>query len=166
MANKSNEKKIQPIVIEDSDRVCDIWLIGSLTSNGFIHAGFWYSLLPKIKMQFSDISRTWVYKENGIIKGFVTLGTEDGTGSNYIEELFVDLPYQRKGTDKEKGIGTQLLEYAKKDKKFLEISVYQLNTGAIIFYTKQGFKIKKNHNSIYVENKTGQWKLRMRWDKC
>jgi len=53
-----------------------------------------------------------------------------------------------------------------KDKKFLEISVYQLNTGAIIFYTKQGFKIKKNHNSIYVENKTGQWKLRMRWDKC
>jgi len=108
MANKSNEKKIQPIVIEDIDRVCDIWLIGSLTSNGFIHAGFWYSLLPKIKMQFSDISRTWVYKENGIIKGFVTLGTEDGTGSNYIEELFVDLPYQRKGTDKEKGIGTQL----------------------------------------------------------
>lgn len=77
-----------------------------------------------------------------------------------MEELFVDLPYQKRR------IGTQLLKHVKKKKKFLETSVYQVNTGAIIFYTKQGFRInKEKQNCIYLERETGQWKLRMRWDQ-
>ncbi|MHC4574434.1 MAG: GNAT family N-acetyltransferase [Planctomycetota bacterium] len=158
----------------DLDRVCEIWLIGSLTSHGFIPAGFWYSLLADVKKEFATKDgdkkhyEIYVYKEkDGIIKGFIIVKCKNQAGKikNYVEELFVDLPYQRKGTDTEKGIGTQLLEHVKKDKTFLETTVYQLNTGAIIFYAKQGFEIKKGQDSIYVENKTGQWKLWMRWKK-
>ena len=177
MTNESNENKIQPLEEKDIDRVCNIWLIGSLTSHWFIPAGFWYSLLPDTKKHLENsFSKNrgkehyegYVYKEkDGTIKGFVTVQCTNARGmtKNYMEELFVDLPYQRKGTDTEKGIGTQLLEHVKKNKTFLETSVYQLNTGAIIFYAKQGFEVKKGQDGIYVENKTGQWKLWMRWEE-
>ena len=155
----------------DLERVCEIWLVGSLTSHGFIPAAFWYSLLDNIKKDLATKNEDkeryeiYIYKEkDGTIKGFIVVQCKDEAGEtkNYVEELFVDLPYQRKGTATEKGIGTQLLEHVKKGKEFLESTVYQLNTGAIIFYAKQGFEIKKAPGSVYVEGKTGQWKLRMR----
>lgn len=170
MTNESNENKIQLLIEKDIDRVCNIWLIGSLTSHGFIPAGFWYARLPEIKKQFEKKNEDkehyeiYVHKEkDGIIRGFVVVQCKNKRGEtkNYMEELFVDLPYQRKG------IATKLLEHITKDKTFLETHVYQLNTGAIIFYAKQGFRIKKEQqNCVRVEMETGQWKLLMRWDKC
>lgn len=98
----------------------------------------------------------YVYKEeNKEIKGFIITRKKD----SYVEELFVSPQYQ--GND----IGSKLLEGIKKSKDFLEVTVYQLNTGAIIFYTKKGFEIKNGKDSVYIEDKTGQWKLRMRWEK-
>ena len=165
MTNESNENKIQPLVEKDIEHVCNIWLIGSLTSHGFIPAEFWYSRLHDIK---KDLERKnedkehyeiYVYKEkDGTIKGFVIVRCKNSNGMivKYMEELFIDLPYQKQR------IGTQLLEYVRNDKAFLETDVYQLNTDAIIFYAKKGF----NFRTIRLENGTGKWKIRMRWDKC
>lgn len=170
MADESNKNPVQPMTKDDIDRVCDIWLIGSLTSHGFIYPGFWHSRLPGIKEHFEDTIRckdnyeAYVYKEvAGTIKGFVILKCKNDHGQqvSYMEELFIDLPYQRKG------IGTRLLRDVRENKKFVETSVYQLNTDAVIFYAKNGFKIKREQEgAVYVEPETGQWKLRMRWDEC
>ncbi len=54
---------------EDIDHVCNIWLIGSLTTHGFIPAEFWYSRLPDIKKKFESKNEDkehyeiYVYKE-------------------------------------------------------------------------------------------------------
>lgn len=165
MTDESNiTNPIQPMKEEDIDEVCKIWLIGSLTSHGFIPAGFWYSKLHNIRQSLSDTTKKkYVYKENGIIKGFIILSTRTDQSIGYIDELFVDLPYQKND------IGTNLLKQIKKDKdyKALELNVYQLNTGAIIFYAKRGFRIKKEQeNCVYLEPETGQWKLLMICDKC
>jgi len=157
----NEDKNIKKMVAGDIDEVCKIWLINSSIAHGFIPAGFWCSLLPEIKQKWeTNLSNNnyemYVYKEeSAAIKGFIVICKQ----SNYVEELFVSPQYQ--GHD----IGSKLLEEMKKGKDFLEITVYQLNTGAIIFYTKEGFEIKKGKNSVYIEEKTGQWKLRMRWEK-
>jgi ribosomal protein S18 acetylase RimI-like enzyme len=160
------DENIQKMGAGDIDEVSNIWLMGSLTSHNFIHAGFWHSLLPELKQQWKDYLlndgyEMYVYKEkDGTIKGFIIVKCKNQKGEtiNYVEELFVDSQYQRQG------IGSKLLKNARGGKAFLEQTVYHLNTDAIIFYAKQGFKIKDGENSVYVEKKTGQWKLRMRWE--
>ncbi|MBN2019797.1 MAG: GNAT family N-acetyltransferase [Sedimentisphaerales bacterium] len=154
-------KNIRKMEVGDIDEVCKIWLTCSLIAHGFIPAGFLHSLLPKIKKQWEDNCSSnnyqmYVYKEEGsAIKGFIIIRNEN----NYVEELFVSPEYQ--GQD----IGSKILDEIKKDKEFLEVNVYQLNTGAIIFYTKQDFDVKKGEKSFHIEKDTGQWKIRMRWEK-
>jgi len=161
----NEDKNIKKMVAGDLDEVCKIWLINSSIAHGFIPAGFWCSLLPEIKQKWeTNLSNNdyemYVYKEeSAAIKGFIIYKESNGEIKNYVEELFVSPQYQGHG------IGSKLLEEIKKGKDFLEITVYQLNTGAIIFYTKKGFKIKNGDNSVYIEEKTGQWKLRMRWER-
>jgi putative acetyltransferase len=155
------DKNIKKMLAGDIDDVCKIWLINSSIAHGFIPAGFWCSLLPDIKKEWeNNLSKNncemYVYKdEDGVIKGFIIARKSD----NYVEELFVSPQYQGKG------IGSKLLKEIKEGKDFLEVTVYQLNTGAIIFYKKEGFEIKNGEDSVYIEDKTGQWKLRMRWDR-
>ena len=83
------------------------------------------------------------------IDGFI------GLNGNYIEGVFVKEAVQSKG------IGKQLLDYAKKVKSPLRLSVYQQNKKAIQFYLREGFCIQSEN----IDNNTGEKEFIMVWNR-
>ena len=74
---------------------------------------------------------------------------------NYIEGLFVSEAVQSKG------IGKQLLNYAKDIKFSLRLSVYQKNTRAIAFYQREQFVICSER----INESTNEKEFVMTWSK-
>lgn len=70
---------------------------------------------------------TYVYEEEGIIKGFVSL---------YEDTLAAILVYPN---SQRTGIGKQLMRKAKEVRDNLNLSVYKENLSSIEFYKKCGF---------------------------
>lgn len=60
-----------------------------------------------------------------------------------------------------KGIGKQLLNYVKKLKDEMHLSVYQKNYKAILFYQREDFVIQ----SESIDNDTNEKELLMSWKK-
>ena len=73
----------------------------------------------------------YVYEINYKVLGFI------GIVDNYIAGIFVDKTYRCQN------VGHQLINYIKKDHKYLILSVYQKNQKAVNFYIKEKFKIIK-----------------------
>jgi L-amino acid N-acyltransferase YncA len=77
--------------------------------------------------------KTYVYEENGIVKGFMTIG--DCRDNDKAEGIYVDPIFQRKH------IGTKLLNYCIKEamdksKKEITLRVFEKNYNSIQFYKK------------------------------
>ncbi len=96
-------------------------------------------MLPK-----SDI---YVYYQNGEIIGFL------GLDNNYIAGIFV------KKESRNKRIGRELLNEAKKEKNELTLSVYEKNDKAMKFYMRNDFVVK----SKYTEKETEQVSYDLFW---
>ena len=137
---------------KDLNRVADeIWLKESIREFNFISSQFWREQLPKMKQDTID-SEGYVYEEDGIIKGFITIKSKE----HYILELFVNYVFQKNG------IGTALLNFAKEQHPFLILSVYKKNRRVIRWYKNRDFfKVSKP----YKEIKTGLKKFVMEWKK-
>ena len=73
---------------------------------------------------------------------------------NYIAGIFVD------ASARAAGIGSQLLDRVKQDRKSLRLSVYKKNTAAVSFYRKQGFQIDKES----VDPETSEAEYAMTWN--
>ena len=70
----------------------------------------------------------WIYESGGAIAGFIAMK------DSYVDRLYIDPKFQRSG------IGTALLEYAKKlSPRGLELHTHQQNQRACRFYEKHGF---------------------------
>ena len=93
----------------------------------------------------------YVYEDDNTnrIDGFI------GLTGNYIEGIFV------RETIQSKGIGKQLLNYAKGIKSSLRLSVYQKNTRAIAFYQREQFVI----HSENIDDSTNEKEFIMVWNK-
>ena len=78
-----------------------------------------------------------------------------GLTNNYVEGIFVSEAIQSKG------IGKQLLNYAKEIKSSLRLSVYQKNTRAIAFYQREQFVIR----SVNINDSTNEKEFIMTWSK-
>ena len=59
------------------------------------------------------------------------------------------------------GIGKQLLNYAKKVKSSLKLSVYQKNEKAIKFYLREKFSLQSEN----VDDNTGEKEFVMLWKR-
>lgn len=132
----------------DLDAVMDIWLRSNIEVHGFIPAKFWEgkftecrSLIPSAEVYVSE-------NENGI-DGFI------GLSQDYIEGIFVDK------SARTKGIGTALINTAKKGRDQLFLSVYTKNRAAIDFYIKQGFK----PDCLHTDEETSEQEYIMLWER-
>lgn len=114
---------------EDTTKVMTIWTKGNFYAHPFIERDYWISNYNKVKEEYLKQAETYVYEENGEIKGFISI-----LNNTYIGALFVTKDFLRQG------IGKRLLNYCKERKEKLTLQVYEKNVDATLFYLAMGFK--------------------------
>ena len=129
----------------DRDQVVAIWLDASIKAHDFIAPRFWTSKIEDMRDIYIPSAETYVFEDDGIIKGFVSL--VDDT----LAALFVSPGYQGNG------IGKQLLLKSKAMRDKLVLTVYKENTKSVDFYAKNGFEITKEQ----IDRHTGHTELVM-----
>ena len=127
---------IREFIQTDIDNVMKIWLTENIKAHDFIPKEYWEKNFEYVKKVLPN-AEIYVYLEDEKIVGFI------GLNDNYIEGIFIDSKYQYKG------IGTALLNKAKKLKDKLTLSAYKKNTKAIQFYLKNGFEnVEENIDEV------------------
>ena len=126
----------------DISVVMQIWLDTNIKTHSFISKCYWmdnYDMVKKIMPQ----AEIYVYEDNitNQIEGFI------GLTDNYIAGLFVKEGVQSKG------IGKQLLNYAKGIKSNMRLSVYNKNIRAIKFYQREQFVIQSENTDDNTNEK-------------
>ncbi|CAM2899200.1 N-acetyltransferase [Hathewaya histolytica] len=124
-------KKLENFEIEE---VMDIWLKTNITAHNFIEEDYWVKNYNLVKDEYIPISTTFVYKEDNIIKGFISI-----IDNSFIGALFVLDDYQGQG------IGKSLINHCKSLYPRLELAVYKDNTSSVNFYKKCSFNINVEH---------------------
>ena len=130
--------------------VMQIWFDTNIITHNFISKSYWidnYDMVKEILPQ----AEAYVY-ENEItnqIEGFI------GLTNNYIAGLFV------KESAQSKGIGKQLLDYAKNVKENMTLNVYEKNDRAIKFYMREQFRI----HSKNIDTNIDERELIMVWNR-
>lgn len=134
----------------DLSAIMKIWLDTSIKTHNFISEEYWTSNYDMVK-EILPKAEIYVYEDDvtNLIDGFI------GLTDCYIAGLFV------KDTAQSKGIGKQLLDYAKSIKSEMWLSVYQENVGAVHFYKREQFQIQ----SESVDDNTNAKELIMIWKK-
>lgn len=125
------------------DEVMNIWLEATIKGHPFIEKEYWQANYEVVKTQYLPIAKTFVYKEEDKIQGFISI-----IEKSFIGALFVDVKTQGKG------IGRALVAYCQSQYKTLELAVYVENERAVEFYKKQGFEVvieQENEDSKKLE---------------
>ncbi|NFA60176.1 N-acetyltransferase [Clostridium sporogenes] len=133
-------KRLEKIEIEE---VMDIWLKTNIKTHSFIPKEYWIKNYNIVKEEYFPISKTFICKEENIIKGFISI-----IDSSFIGALFVLEEYQGQG------IGKKLLNHCKSLYSNLELEVYIKNISSVNFYKYCGFTIKeekKHEDSGFME---------------
>lgn len=137
---------IRDVKETDIGQIMKIWLNTNIKAHYFIDSSYWinnYAAVGKILPQ----ATVYVYDSNDQIQGFL------GLNGNYIEGIFVDAQYQSKG------IGSELLGYAKERHNKLLLNVYKRNERAVRFYLREGFAVMREQ----IEEETKESELTMAW---
>ena len=141
---------IRKFKIEDTTKVMTIWTKGNFKAHNFIEKDYWLMNFNRVKNEYLLQSTTYVYIEDGEIKGFISLLEEGYIGALFVKEEF-----------KRQGIGRKLINYCKERNNRLTLNVYEKNINAILFYVSMGFKIKK----IGINNETKEKEYEMEWKR-
>ena len=134
----------------DLSAIMRIWLDTNIKTHNFISEEYWKSNYNMVK-EILPKAEIYVHEDNdtNIVNGFI------GLTDNYIAGLFVN------DTAQSKGIGKQLLDYAKSIKSEMSLNVYQDNVRAVQFYKREQFQIQ----SESVDDNTNAKELIMTWNK-
>lgn len=132
----------------DLSAVMKIWLDTNIKSHNFVSKEYWTSNYEMVK-EILPKSEIYVYEEDdtNLIDGFI------GLLDSYLAGLFV------KDTAQSKGIGKQLLDYAKSIKSEMTLSVYQKNIRAVHFYQREQFQIQSEN----IDYNTNEKEFIMIW---
>ena len=103
----------------DIEAIMQIWKNENIKAHNFIAKDYWESNYEYVKKLIPN-SEIYVYTNKEKIEGFI------GINNDYIEGIFINTASQNKG------IGTELLNKAKKEKTKLTLSIYEKNTKTII----------------------------------
>lgn len=114
----------------DINEVAKIWLDTNIETHNFIPAQYWQGNFQIVKEMFLQ-AEIYVYEneETNKIQGFI------GLSDDYIAGIFVCNEVQSNG------IGKQLLDFVKRIKSQLSLSVYKRNVRAVKFYQRENFRI-------------------------
>lgn len=132
----------------DLSAIMKIWLDTNIKSHNFVSKEYWTSNYEMVK-EILPKSEIYVYEEDdtNLIDGFI------GLLDSYLAGLFV------KNTAQSKGIGKQLLDYAKSIKSEMTLSVYQKNIRAVHFYQREQFQIQSEN----IDDNTNEKEFIMIW---
>ncbi|SKC77177.1 N-acetyltransferase [Maledivibacter halophilus] len=133
-------KEFEKFEIEE---IMDIWLKTNIIAHSFIPEKYWIKNYNLVKGEYIPVSTTFVYKEDSIIKGFISI-----VNNSFIGALFVLEDYEGQG------IGQKLLNHCKSLYSSLELAVYIENISSVNFYKHCGFVVKKeqqNEDSGFME---------------
>ncbi|WP_289102753.1 N-acetyltransferase [uncultured Fusobacterium sp.] len=133
---------------DDIDIVMELWKNSTIEAQNFIPDSYWLENYDNVKNNYLPNSDTYVYEEDGEIKGFVSL-----IENIFIGGLFIRVDSQRKG------IGSVILDFLKERNDKLQLTVYDKNERAMKFYLKSGFKILNTE----IDKKTREKEHLMEW---
>ncbi|MDW8801727.1 N-acetyltransferase [Clostridium sp. A1-XYC3] len=119
---------IRELEVKDINKVMEVWKDATIEAHDFIDREYWLRKYNEVKDVYIPASKTFVYEENSHIKGFISI-----LNNEFIGALFVDISSQGKG------IGGQLIDFAKKRYSKLGLAVYKNNKKAAEFYKHKGF---------------------------
>lgn len=125
------------------DELMEIWLKTNITAHSFIPEEYWINNYGLVKEEYIPASTTFIYKEDHMVKGFISV-----MGQSFIGALFVLEDYQGQG------IGKKLLNHCKSLYDRLELAVYKENKPSCEFYKHCGFAVLKeqqNEDSGFME---------------
>ena len=128
--------------------IMQIWLDTNRKAHNFISKEYWIDNYAAVKDLLPQ-AEIYVYEDANQIEGFI------GLTDNDIEGIFVREAAQSRG------IGKQLLNYVKKIKSSMRLSVYQKNTRAVIFYQREQFVIQSEN----IDENTNEKEFIMVWSK-
>ena len=132
----------------DLEAVMSIWLSANLEAHAFVDPEYWRGSCDAVKTMIPQ-AEVWVSECENEINGFI------GVVDDYIAGIFVD------ASARAAGIGSQLLDRARQDRKSLRLSVYKKNTAAVSFYRRRGFQIDKES----VDPETAEPEYTMIWNR-
>lgn len=139
---------IRPYKKSDEDEVADVWYQASLIAHSFLSEEFLISERQMLSERWLPMSETIVYEADGRVVGFLSLvGNEVGA-------IFVDPNHQRQG------VGRALMDAAHEARPFLELEVFEANSGGRQFYEAYGFRLVGRHTN----EASGHPALRLRLD--
>lgn len=127
---------IEELNKKDIDELMKLWLKTSIEAHSFIDKKYWLDNYDVVKNEYIPISKTFVYKENNKVKGFISV-----IDNFYIGALFVLKEEQNKG------IGRKLIDFCKVRYKKLELAVYVENKNAVEFYKRCDFQVISKQNN-------------------
>ena len=113
---------------KDNSKIIEIWQQASVLAHPFLEDDFVKKVKKDMKEIYLPNAETWVFEENNIIIGFISMI------GNEIGGLFV-LPNQHSN-----GIGTKLVDFIGEIHTELEVEVFKENKIGRAFYDKYGFK--------------------------
>lgn len=148
MKSGSNKAMIRDFKIADTNSIMEIWLNATIEAHKFIPEAYWRENYSLVKETYLPSAETFVYEDSGRNKGFISIISD-----TYIGALFVDVNCQGKG------IGTTLLDFAKKRYPELSLAVYSENEKALSFYQRSGFVIEREQ----MNADSGAKELAMHW---
>ncbi|MCI6032816.1 N-acetyltransferase [Fusobacterium varium] len=133
---------------DDIDIVMELWKNSTIEAQNFISDSYWLENYDNVKNNYLPNSDTYVYEEDGEIKGFVSL----------IENIFIGGLFIRVDSQRKK-IGSVILDFLKERNDKLQLTVYDKNVRAMKFYLKSGFKILNTE----IDKKTREKEHLMEW---
>ena len=133
----------------DLSEVMKIWLDTNIKAHNFIPEEYWKSNYEMVK-DILPQAEIYVHEDDAtnLINGFI------GLIDSYIAGIFV------KDNAQSKGIGKQLLDYAKSIKSEMSLSVYKENIRAVHFYLREQFQIQSEN----IDDSTKEKECIMTWN--
>lgn len=140
MIRQSTPKDLIPVM--------KIWLDTNIHAHYFVPKEYWINNYTRVKELLPEAT-IYVYEEKKKVLGFI------GLMHNHIAGIFV------KEAAQSKGIGRELMNYAKKKYAVLTLAVYQKNTHALAFYERENFVIQEEH----LDAETNEKEFLMLWKR-
>ena len=135
---------------EDTEVIMEIWKESAIRAHNFISDSYWLENYENVKNNYLPNSTTYIYEEDGEIKGFASI-----LEGEFIGGLFVKINSQRRG------IGSEIIKFLKEKYEKLQLAVYDKNIGALNFYLRSDFEVINSE----IDEKTKEKEHLMEWKR-